>query len=116
MGAQNWGSAFLPNTHQGCPIGNASIEPSDAMLGHIANNVDSISQQRVQLNFIKSLNNRQNRGTIQPELEQRIKDFEMAFRMQTSMPLVQDLTGESEVTKGFTGWISQFQKILEPNV
>ena len=102
-GAQNWGSAFLPNTHQGCPIGNASIEPSDAMLGHIANNVDSISQQRVQLNFIKSLNNRQNRGTIQPELEPRIKDFEMAFRMQTSIPLAQDLTGESEVTKRLYG-------------
>jgi hypothetical protein len=102
-GAQNWGSAFLPNTYQGCPIGNASIEPGDAKLGHISNKVDSISQQRVQLNFLNSLNNRQNRGTIQPELEQRIKNFEMAFRMQTSIPLAQDLTGESEVTKRLYG-------------
>jgi len=102
-GAQNWGSAFLPNTYQGCPIGNASIEPGDAKLGHISNKVDSISQQRVQLNFLNSLNNRQNRGTIQPELEQRIEDFEMAFRMQTSIPLAQDLTGESEVTKRLYG-------------
>ena len=102
-GAQNWGSAFLPNTYQGCPIGNASIKPGDAKLGHISNKVDSISQQRVQLNFLNSLNNRQNRGTIQPELEQRIEDFEMAFRMQTSIPLAQDLTGESEVTKRLYG-------------
>lgn len=102
-GAQNWGSAFLPNTHQGCPIGNASIEPGDATLGHISNKVDSISQQRVQLNFLNSLNGRQSRGTIQPRLEQRIKDFEMAFRMQTSIPLAQDLTGESKNTKRLYG-------------
>ena len=102
-GAQNWGSAFLPNTHQGCPIGNASIEPGDATLGHISNKVDSISQQRAQLNFLNSLNGRQSRGTIQPRLEQRIKDFEMAFRMQTSIPLAQDLTGESENTKRLYG-------------
>lgn len=102
-GAQNWGSAFLPNSHQGCPVGNASIEPKEAMLGHISNKVDSIAQQRVQLDLLHSLNDRQGRHQFQPELKQRIQDFEMAFRMQTSIPRAQDLKGESEKTKKLYG-------------
>ena len=55
-GSQNWGSAFLPNRHQGCPIGNASIEPLDAKVGHIENLRDSFSQQRAQIQILRSLN------------------------------------------------------------
>jgi hypothetical protein len=102
-GAQNWGSAFLPNIHQGCPIGNASIEPKEARVGHILNKSDSMTQQRVQLNFVNSLNDRLNEKGLEFRLKERIKDFEMAFRMQTSIPFAQDLKGESEFTKKLYG-------------
>ena len=36
-GAQNWGSAFLPTVHQGCPIGNASDLADKAKIRHISN-------------------------------------------------------------------------------
>ena len=102
-GAQNWGSAFLPNIHQGCPIGNASIEPKEARVGHIFNQSDSVTQQRVQLNFINSLNDRLNKKGLEFKLKERIQDFEMAFRMQTSIPFAQDLSGESTFTKKLYG-------------
>ena len=102
-GAQNWGSAFLPNIHQGCPIGNASIEPKNARLGHILNKSDSMIQQRVQLDFINSLNGRFNARGYESRLKQRIQDFEMAFRMQTSIPIAQDLKNESKTTKKLYG-------------
>ena len=55
-GSQNWGSAFLPNRHQGCSVGNASVEPLEAKVGHIANLRDSFVQQRNQLQMLRTLN------------------------------------------------------------
>jgi hypothetical protein len=35
-GVQNWGSAFLPATYQGTPIGNAGIKAAQAAINHLA--------------------------------------------------------------------------------
>ena len=104
-GAQNWGSAFLPNSHQGCPIGNASIDPKEARVGHISNKRDTFEQQKAQIRMIRSLNlHGSGSGLFATDrLRERIDEFEMAFRMQTSIPLAQDLSRETQATKSLYG-------------
>jgi hypothetical protein len=98
-GVNNWGSAFLPAPYQGTPIGNASIPAKDAKVRHIVSRQPSSRLQRMQLDLLAEMN----RGHLSEnganqELEGRIQSFELAFRMQTSMPEIQDLSGETAET------------------
>lgn len=103
-GVNNWGSAFLPAHCQGTPIGNASLAASQATVKHIRNSRLSEDQQRRQLEFITSLNqsHMESAGRNQA-LEGRLNSFELAFRMQATMPEVQDLSTESESMKRLYG-------------
>ncbi len=103
-GVNNWGSAFLPAHCQGTPIGNASQSVAMANVKHIRNQHLSTSDQRRQLDLIRSLNqdHMQSVGHHQA-LEGRLHSFELAFRMQTAMPEVQDLSTESEATHRLYG-------------
>ena len=102
-GLNNWGSAFLPAHYGGTPIGNASIKAKDAKVHHIKNPKWTSNQQRSQLNFLKQLNQSHLAGVPNPVLESRINSFELAFRMQTSMPEIQDIGGETEATRNLYG-------------
>ncbi|MBT3469805.1 MAG: DUF1501 domain-containing protein [Opitutae bacterium] len=104
-GVQNWSAGFLPAHHQGSPIGNASITASKARVRHIQNNRWTSGQQIKQLNLIHKLNqeHRQDLNEHNPELEDRIRSFELAFRMQTTMPEAQDISGESKATRKLYG-------------
>ncbi len=89
-GAANYGSAFLPASYQGTRInGGAGSVPN------LQNHRLSSSDQRKQLDFI----HRSNQELLQripgnPELEGVIQSYEMAFKMQTSIPETFDLSGE----------------------
>lgn len=110
-GSQNWGSAFLPNRHQGCSVGNASVEPLEAKVGHIANLRDSFVQQRTQLQMLRTLNQSPSfHGMQEGFWKQKIENFEMAFRMQSSIPAVQNLSSESKSIRKLYG---MDQKISE---
>ena len=103
-GINNWGSAFLPAAYQGTPLGNASV-PSDKARVRYINNPDLPRDvQRLQLERLKAMN-REHLATSGPEasLEARINSFELAFRMQTAMPLVEDLSGETLATQQLYG-------------
>ncbi len=102
-GLNNWGSAFLPAHYGGTPIGNASIKAKDAKVHHIKNPKWTANQQRSQLNFLKKLNQDHFASVPNPVLESRINSFELAFRMQTSMPEIQDIGGETEATRKLYG-------------
>jgi len=102
-GVNNWGSAFLPSHYAGTPIGNASVAAKDAKVHHIKNPKWTESQQRKQLDFLKQLNKDDLGGVPNPVLESRINSFELAFRMQTAMPEIQDISGESEATRKLYG-------------
>ena len=97
-GLNNWGSAFLPAHFGGTPIGNASLKAKDAKVHHIRNPKWTPGQQRAQLDFLKQLNEDHLSATPDPVLESRINSYELAFRMQTSMPEIQDTRGETEAT------------------
>ena len=102
-GLNNWGSAFLPAHFGGTPIGNASLKAKDAKVHHIRNPKWTPGQQRAQLDFLKQLNEDHLSATPDPLLESRINSYELAFRMQTSMPEIQDTRGETEATRKLYG-------------
>jgi hypothetical protein len=103
-GVNNWSSAFLPAASQGVPIGNASTPVDQAKVRYIANSRLSASAQRRQLDLLADLNRAQ-RDRTGPDaaLEGRIDSFELAFRMQRTMPEAEDLSKESEATKKLYG-------------
>ena len=102
-GLNNWGSAFLPAHFGGTPIGNASLKAKDAKVHHIRNPKWTPGQQRAQLDFLKQLNEDHLSATPDPVLKSRINSYELAFRMQTSMPEIQDTRGETEATRKLYG-------------
>jgi hypothetical protein len=98
-GVNNWGAAFLPAWCQGTPLGNASVPAPQAVVKHIHNATTPASLQRMQLDLAADLNHTHLDGTAAAGmLEARINSFELAFRMQTAMPELQDVSKESPAT------------------
>jgi hypothetical protein len=103
-GVNNWGAAFLPACCQGTPIGNASVGPVQAAVKHIHNERIDPRSQRRQLDLIAAMNRDHLDATgFDRALEGRLSSFELAYRMQSVMPEVQDLTQETEATKNRYG-------------
>lgn len=103
-GVNNWGSAFLPAAHQGTPIGNASIPSDQASVRYIKNTRTLSDVQRLELDMLAELNRAHLEATgPNLALEGRLNSFELAFRMQTAMPEVEDITEESEETQKLYG-------------
>ena len=103
-GVNNWGSAFLPAVYQGMPLGNASVPADQAQVRYISNPRLPREVQRLQLDRLRDMN-REHQSHAGPEasLEARINSFELAFRMQTEMPRVEDLSQESIATQQLYG-------------
>jgi hypothetical protein len=103
-GVNNWGSAFLPAYCHGTPIGNASVGSAHAVVKHIRNDRIDAATQRKQLDLLAAMNRDHLEVAGRNEaLEGRLNSFELAFRMQSVMPEVQDLSTESEATHNLYG-------------
>ena len=98
-GLNNWSSAFLPATYNGVPLGNASVPSDQAKVKFIKNSQLPRDIQRMQLNRLNAMN-REHLAQTGPEasLEARINSFELAFRMQTEFPKVEDFSNETPAT------------------
>ncbi|MGI8978431.1 MAG: DUF1501 domain-containing protein [Pirellulaceae bacterium] len=98
-GINNWSSAFLPAVYQGTPLGNASVPSDKARVKYISNAQLSREMQRLQLDRLAAMNREHIASSgPEPSLEARINSFELAFRMQSEVPKVEDLSGESPST------------------
>ena len=87
-----WGSGYLPSEHQG-----VRLRPGSNPVLHLSNPSGIDSQiRRGQLNDLAVLNERHAQLTGDPEIEARIAQYEMAYRMQTSVPDLTDMSDESE--------------------
>ncbi|MDG2122328.1 MAG: DUF1501 domain-containing protein [Verrucomicrobiales bacterium] len=99
-GALNWGSGFLPGSHQGT-LFRAGSEPVPD-LRRARGLTDP--QQRAQLDLAQKLNHaHQLRHPAEPELEARIASFELAYRMQFAATTAVDLGTESDKTRAAYG-------------
>lgn len=97
-GAQNYGSAFLPAIYQGTRVGVDGRSIADAQVRNIAPPVGSMAQRK-EIEFVQALNREKlARDKFNPEVEGAIESFELAFKMQSEMPKVMDLTKESKPT------------------
>ena len=85
-----WSSGFLPTMHQGVKFRNQG----DAVL-YLSNppGIDAAAR-RSSLDRLKSLNEKHHQGLGDPEIQTRIAQYEMAFRMQTSVPELLDFKSE----------------------
>jgi hypothetical protein len=103
-GVNNWGAAFLPAHCQGTPIGNASLASSKVKVKHIRNQRIDLPAQRRQLDLIGDMNREHlERVGDNQLLEGRLSSFELAYRMQTAMPEIQDLSDEPQWTNRLYG-------------
>ncbi len=89
-----WGSGFLDSRYQGVRFRSGK----DAVF--YLSNPDGVcqSRRRAQLDSIADLNRLQLERELDPEIESRIAQYEMAYRMQTSVPEVTDLSDEPDST------------------
>lgn len=103
-GINNWSSAFLPAVYQGTPLGNASVPSDKARVKYISNARLSRDLQRLQLDRLHAMNS-EHQAQAGPEaaLQARMDSFELAFRMQSEIPKVEDLSGESAATMKLYG-------------
>ena len=103
-GVQNYGNAFLPAEHQGTAIGSAEIPIAKAKIANLENPRWSQPLQRRQLDFIQSLNQRHlNAVGGDQQIDGLIASYELAFRMQSTVPGVMSLDGESPATLDLYG-------------
>jgi len=103
-GVKNWSSAFLPAQYQGVPLGVASQPSAQADVKYIRNRRWPRELQRRQLDLLSELNREQlARSGPYAALEARLDSFELAFRMQSEMPEVQQIERETEATRRLYG-------------
>ena len=97
--ARLWGSGFLPSDHQGVRF-RAGKDPVLYL-----NNPPGVTrdQRREMLDSLAVLNAQHAREALDPEIDARIAQYEMAYRMQTSVPELMDLSDETEATLNLYG-------------
>jgi hypothetical protein len=89
-----WGSGFLPTTHQGVRF----CGTADPVLYLSNPNGMAVDLRKSILDDINALNRMKLREFGDPEIETRIAQYELAFRMQSSVPELVDLSHESKET------------------
>jgi hypothetical protein len=94
-----WGAGFLPSEHQGVRF-RAGADP----VLYLSNpaGIDS-DVRRTMLDGVGDLNRLAAESIGDPEIDTRISQYEMAFRMQSSVPELTDLSGESKETLDLYG-------------
>ena len=100
-GALSYGSAFLPANYQGTPI---QVEAGRQPIANIKNGKLSMDAQRQQLDLVQEMNRDYLRKQqVDGEVEGLIESYELAFRMQTSVPGVVSLAKETQATREMYG-------------
>ena len=87
-----WGSGFLPSQHQGVLLRSSG----DPVL--FLSNPDGVKPQtrKEMLTALNQLNRKNYQEVGDPEIHARISQYEMAFRMQTSVPELTDFSSEPD--------------------
>jgi len=94
-----WGSGFLPTVYQGVRFrsqGDAVLYLSDPP------GMDSASRRR-SLDVINALNEKRYAEVADPEIQTRIAQYELAYRMQSSVPELLEIDQESEEVRALYG-------------
>jgi hypothetical protein len=95
-----WGSGFLPTEHQGVRFRSGSGDP----VLYLSNpqGIDAAARRHM-LDGLNELNRMTARSIGDPEINTRIAQYEMAFRMQSSVPELTDLSREPRYIRKMYG-------------
>jgi len=103
-GAQNYGCAFLPAVYQGTSIGRLGQRVDQAQINHLRNSKLPRSMQQKQLELLQSMNRElAERQENNSQIEGVIESYELAFRMQTAVPQIMDLSTETAAVQKMYG-------------
>ncbi|MFM9001986.1 MAG: DUF1501 domain-containing protein [Opitutia bacterium] len=94
IAARQWSSGFLPSRHQGVQL-RSQGDPV-LYLGNPAG--VSRQSQGADVEAVNALNRRRSGAVDDPEIATRVAQYEMAFRMQASVPALMDVSGEDPKT------------------
>ena len=99
VSARQWSSGFLPSKFEGILFQSKG----DAV--HYVGNPEGVCQstQRQVVEEIKRLNGMLAEERVDPDIQTRISQYEMAFRMQTSVPELTDFSQETQATLDLYG-------------
>jgi len=87
-----WGSGFLPAKYQGVKFRGQGAPVLDI---HNPPGVDGETRRKM-LDYVAKLNGIKHEETGDPEIQTRIAQYELAYRMQTSVPELLDLSDEPQ--------------------
>ena len=92
ISARQWSAGFLPSKFQGVQF------QSKGSAVHYVGSPDGVCQstQRQVIDEIQRFNGALRDERVDPEIETRISQYEMAFRMQSSVPELSDMKGEQQ--------------------
>ncbi|MBT4845882.1 MAG: DUF1501 domain-containing protein, partial [Planctomycetaceae bacterium] len=97
--ARLWGSGWLSTRHQG-----VSLRSTGDPVLYLSNpNGISSKMRRKMLDRLALLNQDRFDDVGDPEIQSRIAQYEMAYRMQTSVPELTDISGETQSTLDMYG-------------
>ncbi len=92
ISARQWSAGFLPSKFQGVQF------QSQGSAVHYVGNPDGVCQstQRQIIDEVQRLNGILRQDRMDSEIDTRIAQYEMAFRMQSSVPELSDMSGEPQ--------------------
>jgi hypothetical protein len=99
ISARQWHSGFLPSRFQGVHL-RSKGDPVLYVSNPKGVNAD---RQRDVVDAVEALNRMQNSVVDDPEVATRVAQYEMAFRMQTSIPELMDISGEPKAVLDLYG-------------
>jgi hypothetical protein len=94
LSSRLWSAGFLPMEHAGCCLRGAG----DPILYLTDPDGVDRSTRRQMLDGVNSLNSLESERIGDPEIQTRITEYEMAFRMQSAVPELTDFSGETDAT------------------
>ena len=99
LSARFWGSGFLPGRYQGVKLRSSG----DPVLYLQDPSGLERSDRRRMLDLVGELNDREAQASLDPDVRTRIAQYEMAYRMQMSVPELTDISGEDQSTLDLYG-------------
>jgi len=98
-GAKNWTSGYMPASLQGVQLRTKGVPILDLRKPETLQN----GVQRELLDHLRAENQRHSQARANPELQARIQQFELAYRMQSAAPEAVDLSNETAATRELYG-------------
>ncbi len=104
-GLDCFGSGFLPASYQG-----SVFLPKDQPIANIHRQEKTADEQIRKLDLLRDLDKESIRDSSpDPAIEAAIQNYETAFKMQSSVPDLMDLRGESDLVKDLYGLNADFK-------